>query len=167
MSAYAFVSRSFKEYQNAVKEIFGKEGHNRVMNHVIAEKPMPPAIYGSLSGEQFDFGITNEEKHLFYDAFSERYFEARFSDVLLAELHTNRNFAINGGEIPLSQFYDFLGLDTPEELKELSWYVSDFYYFIDFTHTKHQIDDGPNNDPVECWCIDMTYPPTLEPLDDM
>ena len=166
MAAYAFLDRSFREYKNSVKEVFGEEGHDRVMDHLMVEQPKTPTIYGSFTGESFDFGETTDEKHMFYDSFSKRYFDATFADVLLAELHTNRNFAIGGGEIPLHQFYDFLGLDTPDELKDLAWYVCDYYYFIDFTHTRTLIDDGPGNDPVECWVIDMPFPPTLEPIED-
>ena len=166
IGAYTLVNRSFTEYKNAVKEVFGEEGHKKVMEHVVAEKSDPPSIYGALHGESFDFGEVDESTHLFYDMFAERYFEAKISDVLLAELHTNRNFALNGGEIQLKQFYDFLGLDTPNELKDLSWFVSDYYYFIDFTHEKIMIDDGVDREPVECWVIDMPYPPTLEPPED-
>ena len=165
LSAYAFIDRSFREYKNAVKEVFGDEGYKQVVQHLAVENPVPPAIYGSLTGESFDFGVTDDEKHLFYDAFSHRYFNASFSDVLLAELHTNRNFAI-GGEVYVHYFYDFLGLDTPKELMELAWYYCDSYYFIDFTHEKTIVDDGLNNEPVECWVIDMTYPPTIEPIED-
>ena len=165
MSAYAFLNRSFQEYQNAVKEVFGEEGHQQVVEHLMVEKPKVPGIYGSVWGENFDFGETDEQKRLFYDVLSKRYFEAKISDVLLAELHTNRNFAINGGEISVQEFYSFLGLDTPEDLKDLCWYVSDYYYFIDFAHTKHYVDDGPEREPVECWSIEMPFPPTLEPLE--
>lgn len=166
-AAYAFLARSYKEYNNAVKEIYGEEGCEKVMRQIMVEASDPPVIYGTLTGESFDFGITDEEKRLFYDAFSKRYFEATFADILLAELHINRNFALNGGEIPLSNFYDFLGISTPEELQDLAWFVSDDFYFIDFTHRKSTIDDGPDHEPVECWIIDMPYPPTPEPLDDL
>lgn len=165
-SAYAFIHHSYQKYQNAVKEIYGEEGHEEVLKHMMVENPEPPTIYGSLFGESFDFGETGDETHLFYDKLSERYFNAKFSDILLAELHTNRNFAIGGGEVSVTQFYEFLGMDTPKELRELSWFVSDYYYFIDFTHSKVLIDDGPNHEPIECWVIDMPFPPTLEPIED-
>ena len=165
-SAYAFLDRSFREYKESVKEVFGEEGHQRVMDNLMVEKAEPPTISGNLFGESFDFGVTNDEKHLFYDSFSERYFEATFSDVLLAEYHTPRNFAIGYGEVSAQEFYTFLGLDTPEDIKPLAWYVCDSFSFIDFVHTKKFIDDGPNNPPVECWVIEMPFPPTLEPIED-
>ena len=118
-----------------------------------------------ITGEKFDFGETDDEKHLFYDVFSKRYFTATFSDVLLAELHTNRNFAL-GGEVSVKTFYDFLGLDTPDEMKGLYWFVCDGYQFVDFGHSKHYIDDGVEREPVECWSIEMIFEPTLECPDD-
>lgn len=165
VSAYALVNRSFRDYKNKVKELCGQETYDKITESLMVERAEAPTISGSFSGKGFDFGETDDQKHLFYDAFSKRYFEATFSDVLLAELHVNRNFAINGGEIMVDEFYKFLGLDTPNELKGLSWFVSDFYYFIDFSHSKHCVDDGPDREPVECWMIEMEYPPTSEPLE--
>lgn len=162
MSAYAFLDRSFREYKKSVTNIFGEEGHKKVMEDFVAECPKAPTI----AEGRFDFGETDEEQCIFYDAFSSRYFEATYSQVLLAELHINRKFAIDGGEVSLHYFYDFLGLDTPEELKDLAWYICDYYYFIDFTHEKILIDDGPDHEPLECWVIDMPFPPTLEPIED-
>lgn len=168
LSAYAFLDRSFREYQESVKNVFGEEGHQRVLEDMMVERHEMPSISGTTGfmNGQFNFGETDDAKHLFYDAFSKRYFEAKFSDVLLAELHTNRNFAIGGGEVSLHYFYDFLGMDTPKELESLAWYVSDYYYFIDFIHSKKYIDDGPDREPIECWVIEMPFPPTLEPLEE-
>lgn len=163
LSAYAFLDQSYRRYQKATKDIYGEEGHEKVMDRIMAEDIEQSCIYNSLTGERYDFGDIDEEKHLFYDELSHRYFNATYADVLLAELHVNRNFIIGGGEISLSNFYEFLGLDTPDELKELAWYVCDDFYFIDFVHKKHYIDDGPER--LECWVIEMPFPPTLEPLD--
>lgn len=164
-SAYALVSRSYSQYKEKVKELYGREAHDEIMSAIAAEKTEHVPITGSLSGGVFDFGEIDDKPRLFYDAFSDRYFESTFTQVALAELHVNRNFALGGGEISLSQFYDFLGLDTPPELMELGWYVSDYYIWIDFTHTKAMIDDGASGE-AECWVIDMDFPPTPGPLDD-
>lgn len=164
-TAYAMLSRSYRDYQHSVKKVFGEEGHKKVMENLMVEKTNPPEIiYGAATGAEFSLEGLNEEKHLFYDMFSDRYFEATPSQVLMAEYHTNRDFAINGGEIPLKVFYDFLGLSTPDDMANLSWYVSDYYYWIDFAHTKAMVDDGLNGE-VECWVIEMPFPPTPEPLE--
>ena len=49
-AAYAFIDRSYRGYQKAVKEVFGEEGHNKVMQIMLVEHPDAPAIYCSLYG---------------------------------------------------------------------------------------------------------------------
>lgn len=161
ISAYAFIDQSFKRYKNSVKDIYGEEGHEKVLNHIMVEESEKPGIYNGIMGGRFDFGETDDEEHLFYDAFSNRYFTSTFADVLLAELHTNRNFAIGGG-VSLKTFYDFLGLDTPKGFENLYLSMCDGYQFIDFIHSKHCIDDGDEREPVECWCIEMIFEPGLD-----
>lgn len=163
-SAYALVSRQFRDYKGKVKEFYGKEAHERIMGSLAVEKTKNPAIYNNVTGKIFDFGETGEEQKLFYDSFSERYFQATITQVLLAEYHVNRNFALNGGDIPVSEFYKFLGLDTPKDMEGLSWFVSDYYMWVDFAHTKAMVDDGLSGE-VECWIIEMDFPPTMEPLE--
>ncbi|MBP5473996.1 MAG: hypothetical protein J6X92_04470, partial [Bacteroidales bacterium] len=165
MAAYAFLAKSFNDYKKATKDIFGEEGHRQIMERIRVENPNPPAIYGMVWGNSFDFGETDENEHLFYDEFSQRYFRSTFSQVVLAELYTNRNFALGGGEVSINDFYKFLGLDTPKELKDLYWWVCDSYCFIDFSHHLEHVDDGLNNDPVPCWVITMDCEPSLEPLE--
>ncbi len=164
MAAYAFAMKSLKNYKRAVAEEFGEEGIKRIEERLIVEYPEVPCIYGALTGGSFDFGETDENKHLFYDAFSNRLFTSTYSDVALAELHTNRKFALSG-DVSLRTFYDFLGLETPPELEDLYWYVSDEYCFIDFTHTIRFLDDGPDHEPVECQVIHMVFEPQLNPPD--
>lgn len=164
-SAYALVSSQFREYRDKLKELYGQEAHEKIMSAIVTEKPKPVHIYEGNFGKSMDFGDeTDEEPRLFYDAFSERYFQSTFSRVMAAEYHLNRNFALNWGEVPVEQFYEFLGLDTPEELKPLWWFVSDYYTWIDFTHSRAMIDDGPDGE-VECWVIEMEFPPTPQPLE--
>lgn len=165
VSAYAFISRSYSEYKQKVKELYGEEAHKKIIKSLAVEKPDAPYIYGSMTGKDFSFEEMPEELHMFYDSFSKRYFQATPSQVLLAEMHVNRNFALNGGEVLLQEFYNFLGLDTPEDMKDLAWFISDCYYWIDFVHSKMFIDDGLDREPIECYIIEMEYPPTLEPLE--
>jgi len=162
----AFLERSIREYKKSVKNVFGKDGYDRVVNDILVQHPEPSAYYDTTSGQRTDFEDENGEKHLFYDTFSRQYFDASFADVLLAEIHTNRVFANNGGETSIETFYDALGIETPDDLKGLNWFVCENYYFIDFTHTKHLVDDGPDREPIECWVIEMLYPPTMEPIED-
>ena len=117
-----------------------------------------PIYAGTLIGSSsLDFEDAGEEERLFYDAISERYFQATISQVLQAEYHLNRNFALGGGFITLNQFYEFLGIEPVPGGDEVGWMVSDGLYWVDFDHQKTVVDDGLNGE-VECYIIDAPLP---------
>lgn len=163
VSAYALVSRSFNGYKQKVKELYGEEAHRKVMASLAAEKSSKPPLYaGSLiQMTSLGFEDAGEEERLFYDAISDRYFQATISQVLQAEYHLNRNFALTGGFITLNQFYEFLGISKVQGGDEVGWMVSDGVYWVDFDHQKTVVDDGLNGE-VECYIIDAPFPPVSE-----
>ena len=163
VSAYALVSRSFNSYKQKVKEFYGEEAHKKVMASLAAEKSTKPPLYaGSLTQmTSLGFEDVGEEERLFYDAISDRYFQATISQVLQAEYHLNRNFALTGGFITLNQFYEFLGISKVPGGDEVGWMVSDGLYWVDFDHQKTVVDDGLNGE-VECYIIDAPFPPVTE-----
>lgn len=159
-SAYALVSRSYSDYKRKLKEIYGKEAHEKIMDSLAAEKAENQHIFSSgfLAASSLEFEDANEEFRLFYDSYSQRYFQATISQVLQAEYHLNRNFALMGGFVPLNMFYEFLGIETSPVFAGEGWWVTDEMYWIDFDHSKTMIDDGLNGE-VECYIIDMVYTP--------
>lgn len=163
VSAYALVSRSYNDYKRKVKEICGEDAHKQVMASLVAEKSTKPPLYAGTLGKMTSLGFdeAHEEELLFYDAISERYFQATISQVLQAEYHLNRNFALGGGFTSLNQFYDFLGIDKVPGGDEIGWMVSDGLYWVDFDHVKTIVDDGLNGE-VECYIIDAPFPPMKE-----
>lgn len=165
-SAYALVSRSYNDYKRKVKELYGEDTHKRIIETLAAEKAdnMHITSCGVVSNSSLDFEDAEEELRLFYDSFSERYFQATISQVLQAEYHLNRNFALMGGFVPLNMFYEFLGIEPRQDLAGLGWWVSDELYWVDFNHSKAMVDDGLTGE-IECYIIDMAYTPTTEPPD--
>lgn len=163
VSAYALASRSFNSYKQKVKELYGEEAHKKVMASLAAEKSTKPEISAGSLVQMTSLGFedANEEERLFYDAISDRYFQATISQVLQAEYHLNRNFAIGGGFITLNQFYEFLGISKVKGGDEVGWMVSDELYWVDFDHQKTMVDDGLNGE-VECYIIDAPFPPVSE-----
>lgn len=162
MSAYTLVSRQFRDYKGKVKELYGKEVHERIMQSLAVEKAkethlMAPNIFNA--SFSLDFEDAGEEERLFYDIFSDRYFQSTIGRVLQAEYHVNRNFALMGGFVSLNQFYEFLGIEPKKELSEFGWWVDDDFYWIDFSHTRAMVDDGLNGE-AECWIIEMDWLPT-------
>lgn len=162
-SAYALVSRSYNDYKRKLKELYGEEAHKKIIESLAVEKAenMHITSCGLVSTSSLEFEDAHEEQRLFYDSFSERYFQATISQVLQAEYHVNRNFALMGGFVPLNMFYEFLGIEVPQDFAGLGWWVNDEMYWIDFNHTKAMVDDGLNGE-VECYIIDMEYTPTTE-----
>lgn len=167
-SAYALVSRQYSDYKRKVKEVAGEEVHKQVVQSLAVEraKDVPITTESFIGHSSLDFDDTNEETRLFYDVFSERYFESTISRVLQAEYHLNRNFMF-GGYISLNEFYKFLGLEETELGAAVGWNsCNGDIFWIDFDHSKAMVDDGLNGE-VECYIIDMVFPPDETYLEDV
>lgn len=160
-SAYALVSSTYTEYKDKVKELYGEETHKKVMSSIAAEKAKDVNITACTCCGSYglDFEDANEEIRLFYDAFGDRYFESTISKVLQAEYHLNRNFMLSGCQT-LNDFYDLLGLEETELGTEVGWSAVNDYFWLDFCHTKTTLEDG-----LECYIIEMLFPPTAEGLE--
>lgn len=149
-SAYALLDRSYKDYKKKVEELYGEEAGVRIREELAKDK------YEGL--EDIDFG---DDKQLFYDGFSGRYFQSTLADVIQAEYDTNKQLINNGG-VYLNEFYEFLGLDEISAGNELGWssgILSSMYwaYWIEFDHEKVVMDDG-----LECYIITMRYEPVID-----
>ena len=166
MSAYAFVDQSYRKYKSKLKELYGEEAHNAIIDSIAKEKCSDVHITcpGLISNSTLDFecGMEPEITRVFYDSYSGRYFETSISKVIQAEYHLNRNFMFNG-VISLNDFYDFLGLEKTDIGNEVGWSCCNGdIYWIDFNHHKITLDDG-----LEIFIIDMVFEPTAEWLNDI
>lgn len=162
ISAYGLVKKSYQDYQGKVKELFGEEAHEQILKSLACEKAKDIPLYAQTLGgsECLDFmEFEDQEKHLFYDSFSERYFQSTFERVLQAEYHLNRNFVLGFAE-SLNEFYLFLGIEEIEGGDDIGWVMSDGISWIDFNHSKATIDEG-----LDCYVIDMSFVPS--PFDDI
>lgn len=162
MSAYMLVDNSYKQYKNAVKELYGEETHNKIMDHVRLEKAKDVGISASCFTSNCDLAIADEcgEPVLFYDEYGNRYFETTIERVLDAEYHINRNFVLRG-YTTLNELYEFLGLEETEYGDKVGWCVDDELYWIDFNHRKVTMDDG-----LECYIIETPWGPSTDHMDD-
>lgn len=100
------------------------------------------------------------EKELFYDNFSQRYFEATTEKVLYAEHVLNRRMAYAHSAY-LNEFYELLGLEPMDYGEFLGWFcneICDTYKEsqIKFDHSKIIMDDG-----LEVTIIRMCTEPTF------
>ena len=156
-SAYALIDNSYKEYKAKLKELYGEEAHNNIVDAIAAEKCEDVHVYaGGLTSAYTQEIESDAEPRLFYDEYSGRYFETTIEKVLLAEYHLNRNYILRGFA-RLNEFYEFLGLEPTDYGETVGWDICDEIYWIDFNHRKAFI--GDDNDGFECYIIEMPYYP--------
>ena len=157
-SAYALIDSSYKEYKAKLKELYGEEAHNNIVDAIAAKKCED--VYISAGGLESAYNQEIEsdtEPRLFYDEYSGRYFESTIEKVLLAEYHLNRNYILRGFA-RLNDFYEFLGLEQTDYDEAAGWDICSEIYWIDFNHRKILI--GDDNDSFECYVIEMPYYPS-------
>ena len=137
VGACMLAREGLSRYQSKVKQLYGVETHQRVIDELIKEEPDEVHMTsGGFFGEdslEFD-GISDDEPiYTFYDEFSDRYFDSTIEHVLQAEYHLNRNWAL-GAEVTVNSFYEFLGLCPMADGENLCWDYEMGILWIDFNH---------------------------------
>lgn len=147
MSAYALVDGAYKDYRNKVDEIYGDEAGNQVKAEIAKDKY-----------DENPIKVVEEGKRLYYDYYSERYFEATPYQVQKAEYEVNKALIMDDG-VYLNEWYFQLGLERLEHGDDFGWNTCanmDAYWqtWIDFHHEKVVMDDG-----LECIIISFAQDP--------
>lgn len=147
-SAYVLLENAYKEYKNKLKDICGEETDTEVRKAVAKD---------NYTG---DPDVT-DGKLLFYDEYSNQYFERTMEEVIDAEYHLNREFILEG-DVKLNKFYELLGLPETELGAVVGWDSESAaaffgYQWIDFEHDLVVMDDG-----LECYIVHMPFAPTRE-----
>lgn len=143
-SAYMMLDQSFKNYKAKLKELYGEETHNNIINSLAIEKAKEVHVTASYLCSDCDLSLedSGSKPVLFYESISERFFESTIEQVMSAEYHFNRNYILRGF-CELNEFYDFLGLEVTKDGSELGWTPTDEgSYWIDFNHRKAKLEDG-------------------------
>lgn len=123
-SAYALSNEAFKKYRSKLIELHGEE----------ADKEIREAIVRT-NADFHHFGVDIPDKKLtFYDDIGDRTFTMYERELMDAEYHFNRNFALSG-EQTLNQFYEMIGLDPIEEGDKIGWNICDGICWVDIQHT--------------------------------
>ena len=144
MSAYALIDSSYKQYKTKVKELFGEDADGLIRNKIAKDRY-----------EEDDI-LVEEDKQIFFDFFSLRYFESTMQDVILAEYHINQQLEASG-YVYLNEVYDAFGLPPIDSGYELGWSLYEGCTHIDFIHEKMPLDDGS-----EGYVIIMPFEPTSD-----
>ena len=167
VSAYALVSNSYKEYKDKLKELYGEEAHQNIVDSIMKEKAKDVKITSESLCCASSLDVNEDESaiRLFYDEFSQRYFESTLAKVVQAEYHLNRNFNLRQ-YCDVNEWYDFLGLPRTGSEDYIGWSAYKFYEdsmepWIEFNHREVQLDDG-----LTCIVIEFPIEPIIDFLDD-
>lgn len=149
ISAYTLLDSSFKDYKAKVNELYGEDSDRNVQKEIVKDKYK-------------ENDISVDDKQLFYDEFSERYFESTTEKVLRAEYELNKLIVTDCGAF-LNEFYELLGLERVDYGDYMGWSSFELaetyrYCWVDFEHTKAVMDDG-----LECTIITMRQGPIFDP----
>lgn len=150
ISAYTLINESYKKYRKKVIDIYGEDADKNIINAIVRDKEGP------------SFEQENKDERLFFDYFSDRYFQSTMENVQQAEYELNRMYATTG-QVSLNDFYKLLGIEETSEGVVLGWDVNigaqvDAEIWIDFDHELTTLDDG-----LECYILTIPTSPT--PID--
>lgn len=147
MSAYALLDSKYKDYRNKVDELYGENADDKVQQE--------------LAKDNYNNVKTQEDKILFYDEFTGKYFESTNEKVIAAQYAINRKMALNGA-VCLNEWLYELDVEPVDYGGYLGWSSSllmdcQWTDWLDFEHYKIEIDDD-----LECIAIRTS----LEPMYD-
>ena len=148
-SAYAFLNNSYKEYKNKVSELYGDEANDNIREGIAKDKY-----------KNYNDSFT-DDKQLYFDEYSGRYFQSTPEDIQKAEYEINRTLAIYDG-VYLNDWYEHIGLEPLDHGRDFGWstginYEQYWQTWIDFSHTKTVLDDG-----LECIIISFNQEPVYD-----
>lgn len=159
MSAYALLDQSYKDYRRKLKELYGEETHQEIVEALAIEKAETKYINSSYFASNCNLATENRsgETKVFYDEYSQRFFETTIEQVMDAEYHLNRNYILRGYSV-LNELYDFLGLEPTESGSIMGWAPQDEgMYWIEFNHRKAELKDG-----TEFYILEMPFEPSVD-----
>ena len=165
-SGAMLLAEPFRQYQQKVREKFGEEAHEEIMEEIAMERAKDDVyVYsaGILSSNSVAFEGLSEPTQQFCDLWSKDCFECRPTQVLQAMYHANRNFTLGGYEM-YNQYREFCGLQPRDDQDDFMWALNDDMYWIDFNierrKDKHGNDILVNGRPI--FDISMEWDPKRE-----
>lgn len=161
ISAYALLDESYKKYRRKVVELYGEETHKNIVDAIAIEEAKKVGITAeSLCANTC---LTSDDACgdpvLFYDEWSNRYFESTIEQVIAAQYHINRNLILRG-YVTLNELYEFLGLEPTDYGNTVGWDLEDDFYWLDFNNHKITLEDG-----LECYIIETLWDPSSDFLE--
>ena len=156
ISAYALLDNSYKEYKKKTDELYGEEAGKRVREEIAKDKYTNDII-------------SLDNKELFYDFYSGRYFESTKETVIQAQYETNRALIVNNA-VSLNEYYEILGLERKVEYELVGWSCSQIeemygHPWIEFDHEETTIDEESDySEGLKCTIIYFPIEPVINYL---
>lgn len=127
ISAYGVLNESYKNFRNKVDEVYGEHTSEVIDEEIVEDQ-------------------TKNELRLFYDVYSQRFFETTLFKVQLAEYNVNRDLVMRD-YVYLNEWYEYLDIPTVEEGWDVGWstgFCFEAYWqpWIDFAHSDGVTKDG-------------------------
>lgn len=146
MSAYALLDTSYKEYKKKLKEMYGEETDKKVRAEIFKDHY-----------KKEDIPIEEDDKLLFYEEYSGRYFRATDKQVLQAAYEINKILA-EDCYASLNEYYELLGIPRVAYGDHVGWPAGQLYdmygiSWLSITHEKVEMDDG-----LECYILSIPEP---------
>lgn len=139
ISAYTLLDASYKKYKDKVKDIYGEEADSKVKEEIAKDE---------FVGEDV---LLTDERLLFFDYYSLRYFESTWDEVKNAENRVNAALSRHGFA-SINDFYDSLDMPLIDFSYDYGWGFG--VDQVEFVHEKMVMDDG-----LECQVISMDPEP--------
>ena len=153
LGAYAGLGAGFAGYRGAVINEFGQDKDQELVENSIAIMDNEHYICWNKQ-------TVPGKELMFYEPYSKIYFRAQERDVILAEYHLNRKFAMGGGTAYVDDLLYFLGIAPNSRTKDLGWTAEHGYYWIDI---KHAFIGKRNGE--DCYEIEYLFPAEENPED--
>lgn len=166
VAAYLALNESYKKYVEGSKQVFGEDAKQKIEAEIAKETFVYSPNHSLLSYScTYDSDNDHEESMLFYDSYSQRYFETTLARVINAEYHINRNLML-GGFASMNSYFEFLGIEKIAEGDEVGWCQEDLcendLYWLDFDNAMTELEDG-----LECCVISYPVDPALSISDEL
>lgn len=158
ISAYALLDNSYKEYKKKTDELYGEEAGKNIRSEIAKDK---------YTG---DGNLLDDNKELFFDFYSGRYFESTKEAVMWAQYETNRAMYVNGA-VCLNEYYELLGLEKKAEYEMVGWscgQLEEMYWhpWIEFDYEEtHIYEESEHSEGIECTIIHLPMEPFIGYLD--
>lgn len=166
-SGMAVMAERYDNYRSVVKEELGPSVDQHIIETISIEEAKKQSVSAPclIGNAALDITDIHEQKLIFYDNISNRFFESTIGNVLQAEYHINRNFSL--GACPsINDFYELLGIDKVNWGDDIGWGFNmwnDGINWIDFTHYKSTKEE---NGEFDYYILDSPFGPDPKYLDD-